>query len=77
MIEDPEHDSLVEKNVWLTNLDETIALIKKLSAEDSEWTWIRNSKCKYVDIRIDMRDGAFVLRDRDGNRISLKQLAEQ
>ena len=32
--------------------------------------WLAKSKTKYLDIRIDTRDGGFVVKDRDGNRIS-------
>ncbi len=89
MIEDKEHDALVEKNQWLENLDEVVAFIKAASAEQSYtaegsripgqlyWSWCQNTRCKYVTLRIDMRDGGFVLTDRDGKRISLKQLQWQ
>jgi len=42
-----------------------------------KWRWSRNTKCKYVTIRIDMRDGMCLLMDRDGERISLEELAFQ
>lgn len=89
MIEDKEHDALVEKNEWLTNFDELIAFIKRASTGkiydskgmeipgNSYWTWVKNNQCKYINIRIDMRDGGFVLLNRDGERISLKQLQWQ
>jgi hypothetical protein len=41
------------------------------------WSWTKNSECKYIDIRIDMRDGGFILRNRDGKRIELKDLKFQ
>ena len=41
------------------------------------WTWASNSRCKYINIRIDMRDGAAVIRDEDGNEISVKDLSRQ
>lgn len=89
MIEDKEHDALVEKNEWLANLDEVIGFIKLASAEkvyspkgaeipgNNYWHWFKNTQCKYVNLRIDMRDGGFVLLNRDGQRISLKQLQWQ
>lgn len=89
MIEDKEHDALVEKNEWLDNFDEVIAFIKLASAPkkwtekgasipgECYWTWVKNNQCKYINIRIDMRDGGFVLLNRDGQRISLKQLQWQ
>lgn len=35
-----------------------------------EWTWTRNSACKYINLRIDMRDGAATMSvtDVDGER---------
>lgn len=88
MIEDKDHDALVGQNKWLTNLDEVIAFIKLATKENewdngnfipgnAYWSWVKNISCKYVDIRIDMRDGGFVLKNREGNRISLKQLQWQ
>jgi hypothetical protein len=51
---------------------------KKKSAFDMDkWTWLKNSRCKYIEIRIDTRDGGCIIRDRDGNRISPKQLMYQ
>ena len=62
---------------WHTHPDKFIATILKLSAPGSGWSWLNNSRCKYVSVRFDMRDGAFVLLDRDGKRISLKDLENQ
>lgn len=41
------------------------------------WQWIKNSRCKYIELRIDMRDGGFIIKDRDGKRISFDQLKYQ
>jgi hypothetical protein len=41
------------------------------------WDWTKNFDCKYIDIRIDMRDGGFILRNREGKRIELKDLKHQ
>jgi hypothetical protein len=41
------------------------------------WSWAYNSDCKYVDLRIDMRDGGFVMTNRKGERINLEQLLWQ
>ncbi len=46
-------------------------------AVSGRWMWWRNTKCKYISIRIDMRDGHCVLRDRDDNIISIEGLKEQ
>lgn len=67
----------VKHNLWhhREELYDVIKAIQKLSVHDNrEWSWSRNWSCKYVDIRFDMRDGAFTLRNKEGERISLKQL---
>lgn len=77
-------------NKWETNLDEVIAYIKRctvdepyeadgntLKPEANGWSWVRNSQCKYISLRIDMRDGAFVILNREGNRIPFEQLKYQ
>jgi hypothetical protein len=76
---DPNFQDQVSKNRWhdLQELDEVINTIKLLSSGANFWSWARNWDCKYVDIRIDMRDGGFVLRDREGVRINLDQLKWQ
>lgn len=51
--------------------------ILELSSESSSWTWAYNSQCKYVDVRVDMRDGHCILVDRHGNPIKLDDLERQ
>lgn len=46
-------------------------------ARKGEWTWTNNPDCKYIDLRIDMRDGCAVISDRDGKQITLPKLAQQ
>lgn len=36
---------------------------------DNHW-WGMDTKLKYLNVRVDTRDGGFVLFDRDNNRIS-------
>jgi len=85
-----EFEAKVNANIWETNFDEVIAFIKSAAIEDPyeedgmtlkpgaiDWSWIKNSLCKYIKLSIDMRDGGFILMDRDGNRISLDQLKYQ
>jgi hypothetical protein len=86
-----EYEAMVKANVWHSReeLDLFVAVIKRLSderkftpdgnfTEDSNrWSWARNGRCKYVTLHIDMRDGGFVLQDRNGERISLDQLRYQ
>lgn len=53
------------------------ARITKFIRPDKGWIWTRNPRCKYIDLRIDMRDGDFVLLDRSGQRISIEELEKQ
>lgn len=73
-----EFNEAVKNNSWhsgatlLTTVGEVCKLI-----ESKEWSWVRNMDSKYVDIRIDMRDGGFVITNRDGKRINLEQIKWQ
>lgn len=59
-------------------LDEMVNEVKEVLklVPSFEWSWARNWACKYVNIRIDMRDGHAILVSRDG-RISREQLRYQ
>lgn len=86
----PEFQAMLDKNQWHdpSEIDKFVAVIKELSDEkkwteqgekfpDAKyWSWARNHECKYVNLRFDMRDGGFVLRN-DDERISLEQLQWQ
>lgn len=47
------------------------------SVDAGDWSWIRNSTCKYVTIKLDTRAGAYRIEDRDGNPIELADLQRQ
>jgi len=72
---------LLEKeknNIWDDIREVFPAIQKALSLrKEYKWSWIRNSRCKYISVRIDMRDGACILMDRNGNRILVKDLLFQ
>jgi len=42
-----------------------------------KWHWSRNKDCKYIELRIDMRDGGCLIYNGVGKRISPKQLLHQ
>lgn len=42
-----------------------------------EWTWVRNWDCKYIELRIDMRSGHCIIKNKNGDRISPEQLEYQ
>lgn len=43
----------------------------------TDWSWARNWNCKYINLRIDMRDGGFILTNDKQQRINLEQLLWQ
>ena len=61
-------------NVW-DCIDDFIAVLNEMRA--GNWNWYLNTKCKYVGLRVDMRDGGCLIMDSDGNRIDPKDLAWQ
>ena len=61
-------------NLW----DKFEDFLKVYSAmKKNEWLWIRNTECKYVELRIDMRDGGCIIMNRDSERIGPDRLAYQ
>jgi len=44
---------------------------------NKKWRWASNTRCKYVSIRIDMRDGHAILLDRNNQLITLEQFERQ
>ena len=45
--------------------------------EENRWSWAYNPNCKYINIRIDMRDGGFTLSNDTDGRINLERLKWQ
>ena len=62
----------MSSNPSWNSVEEVLAVLN-----DPEWRWIRNTRCKYVELRIDTRDNHCVIRDRDGNPITLEELKYQ
>lgn len=44
--------------------------------DPDRWSWAHNMECKYIDLRIDMRDGGCLIYAK-GKRISPERLAWQ
>lgn len=63
-----------EQNIW-DYFDDFLKVYKLI--KNGEWVWYKNHKCKYVELRIDMRDGGCIIRDREGNRINPEDLEFQ
>lgn len=47
------------------------------AAMADQWHWYANTDCKYVELRIDMRDGGCIIKNRTGERITPTMLARQ
>jgi hypothetical protein len=62
---------------WQDNLVEVIEFIQAATKDRTKWVWFKNSRCKYISLKFDMRDGAFIILDRDSKRITLEELKEQ
>lgn len=43
-------------------------------SDHNHWSWVRNTSCKYLDIRVDMRDGGCIVKDGNGERIGIDAL---
>ena len=61
-------------NIW-DSIDDVISVINKV--REGKWLWWKNPRCKYIDVRIDMRDGGCIIMDREGNRIDPNDLQAQ
>lgn len=64
----------IKKNIWdsLEDFLDVVAMVK-----EGKWRWAYNPKFKYVNLRIDMRDGGCLILDNDGNRVDPKDLRFQ
>jgi len=72
------HPMLTPKQIELPAITSIAQISEWLAAVGSgAWTWTRNSRCKYVDIKFDTRRGAYRILDRDGHQITFEQLTYQ
>jgi hypothetical protein len=61
-------------NVW-DNVADVLPVLE--SAKAGKWKWVYNSNCKYIELRVDMRDGGCIITNREGVRINPEDLAYQ
>jgi len=59
---------------WI-ELEDVIKEIQQMVGNN--WSWIYNDRCKYFNLRIDTRDYACYLTDREGKYITLEELKKQ
>lgn len=69
-----EREILAPPVKWV-NFDEVVGVINRM--RQGLWMWVWNTRCKYIELRIDMRDGHCIIRDKDGKRITVEQLQYQ
>jgi hypothetical protein len=43
----------------------------------NEWNWTKNSPCKYLELRIDMRNGLCLIKDRTGKVLTIEEVMKQ
>ncbi len=64
----------IGSNTW-DHFGDILPTLKAISRGD--WYWGANTRCKYIEIRIDTRDGGCILYDSKRVRISPQQFAHQ
>ena len=64
----------IEQNIW-DHFDDFLKVFDAMKAGD--WSWARNSECKYINLRVDMRDGGCIITNRNGERVSPERIAWQ
>jgi len=42
-----------------------------------KWAWRNNIKAKYINLRIDTRDGTCTIKDRNGDIMTLEEMLSQ
>lgn len=67
---------LIEANIWDTNLEETFKNVSDV-IKDKDWSVKKNEACTYITIRIDMRSGKHILKNRRGERIHISDVQKQ
>jgi len=64
----------------MTTSDDFIEISKIIQSKvisNRKWTWRYNIKAKYINLRIDTRDGTCEIKDRNGDIMTLKDMLSQ
>jgi hypothetical protein len=64
----------IKKNMW-DSIDDFLDVLTM--AREGKWRWAMNPKFKYVNIRVDMRDGGCLILDDNDKRVDPKDLLFQ
>ena len=64
------------RNGWFTNssLPRFLEAVRTAAAEHTRW--LKQPDCKYIELRIDMRTGDFIVKNAQGHVRTLEQLQE-
>lgn len=60
---------------WDMDFNEIVSNLKEILS--SKWSWTNSKNCKYVIIKLDMRDGGCLLENSIGKKITLEELRHQ
>lgn len=63
-----------KENIW-DCMDDFLAVLGRMRR--GEWHWYLSRNCKYVNLRVDMRDGGCIIMNADNERIDPKDLVHQ
>ena len=63
-------------NIWdkVGLIERVVEIAKQNRGDDGYWSWVMNTDCKYLNIRVDMRDGGCIVTDREGKRVGIDAL---
>ena len=65
--------SVIPSNIWETDF----AAFAKLLTDNQDLNfWTEDWELKYLEMRLDTRDNAFILRSRDGKRIDPQRVVD-
>jgi len=70
-----EEEKLDIRSGFNIKFDDVFDVIEK--AKIGLWSWVGNSRCKYINLRIDTRDMMCNLYDRDNQEITIEELEYQ
>lgn len=65
----------VQPNRDWDHIDDVLPVIELMRS--GKWVWDENMRCKYVEVRIDTRDGGCIIKDRHDVRITPAELVKQ
>lgn len=71
------NQEMINRNIWHTDTKDLFDAVLECLSGKWRWSRTKNMNCKYITIRIDMRDGGYLLYDDSGKRIDTEELKYQ